>query len=55
MSLYDKLNLVFKFLFLAVFAYGVITLSCCSKSSSSCASKCQQAPAQCCKKMPAKS
>jgi len=47
MSLYDKLNLVFKFLFLAVFAYGVITLACCSKSS--CASKCQVAPAQCCK------
>ena len=55
MSMYDKLNLVFKFLFLAVFAYGVIMLSCCSKSSASCVTKCDKAPSQCCKNIPAKS
>ena len=55
MSMYDKLNLIFKFLFLAVFAYGVIMLTCCSKSSCSTAVSCDKAPAQCCKNKPAKS
>jgi len=46
MELKDKLNLTFKFLFLAVFAYGVITLTCCKDdcSKSSCTqSSCQTA------------
>ena len=32
MDLKDKLNLLWKFLFLAVFTYGVISLTCCRKS-----------------------
>ena len=38
MDIKDKLNLAWKFLFLAVFTYGVISLTCCSSScgSSSC-------------------
>ena len=28
----DKLNLLWKFLFLAVFTYGVISVTCCSSS-----------------------
>ena len=32
MDLKDKLNLVWKFLFLAVFTYGVCSLSCCANS-----------------------
>ena len=43
MELKDKLNLVWKFLFLAVFTYGVISMTCCkdSCSSSSKSSCCQ--------------
>ena len=38
MDLKDKLNLAWKFLFLAVFTYGVISVTCCKKSCSiSCA------------------
>ena len=38
MELKDKLNLLWKFLFLAVFTYGVISVTCCKKSrSTSCA------------------
>ena len=38
MELKDKLNLLWKFLFLAVFTYGVISVKCCKKScSTSCA------------------
>lgn len=44
MTLVEKLNLVWKFLFLAVFTYGVINLTCCSKSCST--SKCCQGTAQ---------
>ena len=36
LDLKDKLNLLWKFLFLAVFTYGVISVTCCKKSSSSC-------------------
>jgi hypothetical protein len=37
-ELKDKLNLLWKFLFLAVFTYGVISVTCCKKSySTSCA------------------
>ena len=32
MDLKDKLNLLWKFLFLSVFAYGVISVSCCASS-----------------------
>ena len=35
MELKDKLNLVWKFLFLAVFTYGVISMTCCKDSCSS--------------------
>ena len=34
MDLRDKLNLFWKFLFLAVFTYGVISVSCCANSCS---------------------
>jgi len=36
MDFKDKLNLLWKFLFLAVFAYGVFSVTCCSSSASSC-------------------
>ena len=34
MELKDKLNLLWKFLFLAVFTYGVISVTCCDKNAS---------------------
>ena len=34
MTLFEKLNLLWKFLFLAVFTYGVVSLTCCEKSCS---------------------
>ena len=40
MDLKDKLNLVWKFTFLAVFTYGVMMMTCCSSSCDS--SKSQQ-------------
>lgn len=49
MDLKDKLNLCWKFLFLAVFTYGVISITCCKKS---CSSYCKQGTSQvsqCCK------
>ena len=43
----DKLNLLWKFLFLAVFTYGVISVTCCSsscaKSSCTTAKSCSKA------------
>ena len=39
MELKDKLNLLWKFLFLAVFTYGVMSVTCCKKSYSSSCSK----------------
>ena len=42
MDLKDKLNLAWKFSFLAIFAYGVFSMTCCSSSSSSCASESKQ-------------
>ena len=49
LDLKDKLNLCWKFLFLAVFTYGVISVTCCK---SSCSSACKQdttQASQCCK------
>ena len=40
MDLKDKLNLIWKFAFLGVFTYGVMSLACCSNS---CKSSCGQA------------
>ena len=57
MDIKDKLNLAFKFLFLAVFTYGVLSLTCCSSSDACCKSetKCSktaesEAPCTKCKK-----
>ena len=36
MELKDKLNLLWKYLILAVFTYGVVNLTCCKNSSSNC-------------------
>ena len=46
LDLKDKLNLLWKFLFLAVFTYGVFSLACCSSKSDcgsqkSCPKTCQ--------------
>ena len=49
LDLKDKLNLCWKFLFLAVFTYGVVSLTCCKNS---CSTSCNQEVAsssQCCK------
>ena len=35
MDIKDKLNLAWKFLFLAVFTYGVMSLTCCSSNCGS--------------------
>jgi len=43
MTLHEKLNLLWKFLFLAVFSYGVFSLTCCAKSCS--AAQCGKAGA----------
>lgn len=45
LDLKDKLNLCWKFLFLAVFTYGVVSMTCCK---SSCNQDTAQA-SQCCK------
>ncbi len=43
MELKDKLNLLWKFLFLAVFTYAVYSMTCCQTSASSgCCSKSEQ-------------
>ena len=39
MDLKDKLNLLWKYLVLIVFAYGVFSLTCCKNQSASCCSK----------------
>ena len=55
MDLKDKLNLIWKFAFLAVFTYGVISMTCCSKScDSSNAKECNSAMVEgkCCKDTP---
>ena len=44
MELKDKLNLLWKFLFLAVITYGVICMTCCKNSSSNCCKSGQVAP-----------
>ena len=43
MELKDKLNLLWKFLFLAVFTYAVISVTCCKKS---CSTSCTKQSAQ---------
>ena len=48
MDIKDKLNLTWKFLFLAVFTYGVISLTCCSSDCSS-DSSCCKSETQCSK------
>ena len=45
MELKDKLNLIFKFTFLAVFTYAVISMTCCKsncKTSNCCSTKSEQ-------------
>ena len=42
MDLKDKLNLAWKFSFLAIFSYAVFSMTCCSSSSSSCSSESKQ-------------
>ena len=49
LELKDKLNLLWKFLFLAVFTYGVISVTCCKKSCSSGCKKGNIQASQCCK------
>ena len=44
MELKDKLNLIWKFSFLAVFTYAVMSLTCCKSNSSACCSKSGQTP-----------
>ena len=44
MTLVEKLNLLWKFLFLAVFTYGVISVTCCKQRCST--SGCNKANAQ---------
>ncbi len=41
MTLVEKLNLLWKFLFLAIFTYGVISLTCCNQSCSSSSQGCK--------------
>ena len=51
LELKDKLNLLWKFCFLAVFTYGVISMTCCKNScasSSSCTKDIAQ-ESKCCK------
>jgi len=50
LDLKDKLNLLWKFLFLAVFTYGVISVTCCKNSCSSCPKQGNAEVSQCCKK-----
>ena len=53
LDLKDKLNLLWKFLFLAVFTYGVVMLTCCKSDCSSSKSNCSSSSAEvvaCCKK-----
>ena len=47
LELKDKLNLLWKFLFLAVFTYGVISVTCCKKGCSSCYKQNQVIQKQC--------
>ena len=43
MDIKDKLNLAWKFLFLGVFTYGVISLTCCASDCDSSKSCCKSA------------
>ena len=44
MTLVEKLNLLWKFLFLAIFTYGVMSFTCCKKRCS--VSQCGKANSQ---------
>jgi len=48
LELKDKLNLLWKFCFLAVFAYGVISMTCCKKSCATACNKGAVEQSQCC-------
>ena len=48
-DLKDKLNLLWKFLFLAVFTYGVISVTCCKSSCQGCPAKNSAQVSECCK------
>ena len=59
MELKDKLNLLWKYLFLAVFTYAVISMTCCNQNSScskqsnsSCCSSKTEQVSPCGKKLP---
>ena len=50
LELKDKLNLLWKFLFLSIFAYGVISITCainCGSGCGGCKSQCQVDKACC--------
>ena len=47
MEMKDKLNFAWKFLFLAVFTYGVLSLTCCSKDCNT--TSCCKTDTQCSK------
>lgn len=47
MDIKDKLNFAWKFLFLAVFTYGVMSLTCCASDCGS--SSCCKSETQCTK------
>ncbi len=49
LELKDKLNLLWKFCFLAVFTYGVVCMTCCKKSCATTCSKENIQKSQCCK------
>ena len=46
MTLVEKLNLLWKFLFLAVFTYAVMSMTCCKQKSCSSATQCGKANVQ---------
>ena len=54
MDIKDKLNLAWKFLFLAVFTYGVMSMTCCKSSCDSQAQCCSKNAPACSKSAPAK-
>ena len=47
MDFKDKLNLLWKFLFLAVFTYGVISVTCCGNRPTCDGQKCKISSAKC--------
>ena len=47
MDFKDKLNLLWKFLFLAVFTYGVISITCCGNRSACDGQQCKISSSKC--------